>query len=137
MQLRIGELGAATDTKVETIRYYERVGLLPRASRTAGNYRAYDSGHLQQLMFIRRARELGFEVHQIRELLTLSDTKQCSGTAFAEIVEQNLIVVNRKVRELHALARELDRLLSECQRGANPKFGFAEALSDVSATDRA
>ena len=59
MALTIGELGKATDTKVETIRYYERIGLLPKPPRTGGNYRAYDAVELGRLSFIRRARDLG------------------------------------------------------------------------------
>ena len=60
--LSIGELARATETKVETIRYYERIGLLPRPPRTAGNYRSYEEGHRSRLGFIRRARELGLKV---------------------------------------------------------------------------
>src|SRR3546814_14027084 len=73
--LTIGELGKATDTKVETVRYYERIGLLPRPARTAGNYRAYGAAELGRLSFIRRARDLGFPLDQVRALLSLSDDR--------------------------------------------------------------
>ena len=66
-ELRIGDLATATATKVETVRYYERIGLLPPPARTAGNYRAYTPQHRQRLSFIRRARGLGFSTEQVRE----------------------------------------------------------------------
>ena len=64
-RLTIGDLAKRTTTKVETIRYYERIGLLPEPGRTEGNYRSYDNGHLGRLSFIRRARELGFSLNQV------------------------------------------------------------------------
>src|SRR5258707_11737716 len=70
--LTIGQLGQATGTKVETIRYYEKIGLLPAPGRTTGNYRSYAAEHLQRLGFIRRARELGFSIEEVRELLKLA-----------------------------------------------------------------
>src|SRR3546814_11558685 len=71
--MRIGELARATGTKAETIRYYEREGILPAADRTDSNYRDYSDEHLATLTFVRRARELGFSMAQVRELLALSD----------------------------------------------------------------
>jgi DNA-binding transcriptional MerR regulator len=72
-QLRIGDLATTTATKVETIRYYERIGLLPTPRRTSGNYRAYSRRHLERLSFIRHARELGFPIEAVRDLLRLAD----------------------------------------------------------------
>jgi DNA-binding transcriptional MerR regulator len=74
----IGELAKATETKVVTIRYYERIGLLPEPERTAGNYRSYSAAHLGRLSFIRRARDLGFSIEQVRDLLSLSDQRERS-----------------------------------------------------------
>jgi DNA-binding transcriptional MerR regulator len=68
--LSIGELGKATGTKTETVRYYERIGLLPEPARTGGNYRAYSQTHLDRLSFIRRSRDLGFSIDQVRTLLS-------------------------------------------------------------------
>ena len=73
--LAIGELGRLTGTKVETIRYYERIGLLAAPGRTTGNYRAYGAEHLSRLSFIRRSRDLGFSLDQVRALLSLSDDR--------------------------------------------------------------
>jgi DNA-binding transcriptional MerR regulator len=74
----IGELASATDTKVETIRYYERVGLLPKPKRTPGNYRRYEADHLGRLSFTRRARDLGFSIEQVRNLISLGDQRDRS-----------------------------------------------------------
>ena len=71
--LSIGALSKATGTTVEAIRWYERVGVLPAPARTAGNYRAYGTAHLERLSFVRRARDLGFTLDQVRELLRLAD----------------------------------------------------------------
>ena len=73
--LSIGELAKRTRTKVETIRYYERIGLLPEPVRTMGNYRSYDGLQLGRLSFVRRARDLGFSLDQVRELLDLADQR--------------------------------------------------------------
>lgn len=71
--LSIGALAQATGTTVEAIRWYERVGVLPAPARTAGNYRSYGTAHLERLSFVRRARDLGFTLDQVRELLRLAD----------------------------------------------------------------
>jgi DNA-binding transcriptional MerR regulator len=76
--MNIGELAWAADTKAETIRYYERIGLFPSPPRTAGNYRDYSAEHVSRLTFTRRARDLGFSIEQVRTLLTLADDKSKS-----------------------------------------------------------
>jgi DNA-binding transcriptional MerR regulator len=74
-------LARAADTKAETIRYYERIGLLPVPPRTVGNYRDYSTAHLSRLTFTRRARDLGFSIEQIRTLLDMADQKEQSSEA--------------------------------------------------------
>ena len=74
--LSIGQLGKAVATKIETIRYYEQIGLLPVPARTSGNYRSYADDHVRRLGFIRRARELGFSIAEIRELLGLAEAER-------------------------------------------------------------
>src|SRR5687768_12101598 len=95
-ELTIGKVAAATGTKVETVRYYERIGLLPAPRRTGGNYRSYDTGHLNRLAFIRRSRDLGFTIEQIRDLLDLADQKERSCAAVDAIARQHLGEVQRK-----------------------------------------
>src|SRR5690606_13083849 len=86
----IGDLAKATATKVETIRYYERIGLLPKPARTSGNYRSYSSAHLERLSFVRRARDLGFSIEQVRDLLGLSDQRNRPCDAVDAIARQHL-----------------------------------------------
>ena len=76
--MNIGELARAADAKAETIRYYERIGLLPVPPRTAGNYRDYSAAHLSRLTFTRRARDLGFSIEHIRTLLDMADQQEQS-----------------------------------------------------------
>jgi Cu(I)-responsive transcriptional regulator len=115
--MRIGDLAEATGTKVVTIRYYEKIGLLPAPRRTAGNYRAYDGEHLQRLRFIRRCRELGFTLDHIRDLLSLAsrDDQDCSEVD--RITAEHLAAVERKIADLARLAEELRRISSCCQGG--------------------
>ncbi|PWG01981.1 MerR family transcriptional regulator [Sphingosinicella humi] len=129
--MKIGELGAATVTKVETIRYYEQIGLLPPPARSPSNYRSYGPEHLQRLAFIRRARDLGFPLDQVRELLSLADDKDRSCEAVDEIARAHRATVKRKMAELRALGDELDRLIGQCGHGVVADCRIIEALADV------
>lgn len=95
MTLSIGELGRRAGAKVETIRYYERIGLLPAPARTEGNYRAYGEAELNRLSFIRRARDLGFSIEQVRDLLALSDRRDQSCATVGELTRAHLAEVER------------------------------------------
>jgi Cu(I)-responsive transcriptional regulator len=127
--LKIGDLAKATDTKVETIRYYEHVGLLAAPARTAGNYRAYRAEHLNRLSFIRRARDLGFSIDQVRTLLNLSDQKQRSCGAVDAIAREHLAEVERKIADLTVLRRELKELIDQCRQGTIAECRIVEALA--------
>lgn len=127
--LAIGELGRATDTKVETIRYYERIGLLAAPRRTAGNYRSYDGSHLNRLSFIRRSRDLGFSLDQVRALLGLSDQKDRPCEAVDEIAKAHLAEVERKIADLTALKAELRSMICQCGHGAVRDCRIIETLS--------
>ncbi len=125
----IGELAGATDTKVETVRYYERIGILPAPKRTSGNYRAYSAGHLARLSFIRRARDLGFTLDQVRALLALADQKkQDCGTVDA-LAREHLADIDRKISDLKALRRELSGLIGQCKQGTIADCRILSALS--------
>lgn len=125
----IGELGRLTDTKVETIRYYERIGLLAAPERTAGNYRAYGAEHLNRLSFIRRSRHLGFSLDQVRVLLDLSDDRSRSCEAVDAIAKEHLAEVDRKITDLRALRRELSSMIDQCRCGTVAECQIIEALS--------
>ncbi|MGE0044191.1 MAG: helix-turn-helix domain-containing protein [Hyphomonadaceae bacterium] len=117
--LSIGDLARATATKVETIRYYERIGILPAPARTAGNYRAYTEAHLNRLSFIRRARDLGFHLEQIDKLLALSDDAGRPCGEVDEIASAHLDEIDRKIADLKALRRELKDVVGQCRSGAS------------------
>jgi Cu(I)-responsive transcriptional regulator len=124
----IGELAKATETKVETIRYYERIGLLPAPARTTGNYRSYAQAHLDRLSFVRRSRDLGFSIEQVRELLGLSDQQDRSCATVDAIARTHLDEVDRKIADLKKLRRELDALLKQCDHGVIADCRIIDAL---------
>jgi len=113
-KLTIGDLARATDTKVETIRYYEQIGLLPQPARTGGNYRSYAAEHFTRLAFIRRARKLGFSLDQIRELLSLADQKDRTCSDVDAIAMAHLAEVDAKIDALQRLRHELNNLIQGC-----------------------
>jgi len=126
--LTIGDLANETGTKVETIRYYERIGLLTKPSRTAGNYRSFRAEDLNRLSFIRRARDLGFSLSQVRALLGLADQRDRSCEAIDWIAREHLIEVKRKIGDLTALRRELASIISQCGHGTVAECRIIEAL---------
>ena len=130
--MKIGELGSATNTKVETIRYYERIGLLPPTARTGGNYRHYSATHLQRLNFIRHARGLGFEIAEIRSLLDLADDPERDCGDADRIASQHLQTVEDKIARLSALRDELARIVGACRGGQIASCRVLEALGDHS-----
>jgi Cu(I)-responsive transcriptional regulator len=127
--MKIGELARATATKVETVRYYEQIGLLPPPARTAANYRSYGSDHLARLSFIRRARDLGFALQAVRELLSLTDDKSQSCAAVDLIASAHLKDVDRKISDLSALRSELQRMLGSCSQGTVAECKIIETLA--------
>ena len=127
--MRIGELGRATATKVETIRYYEQTGLLPAPERTSGNYRSYGEVHLVRLSFVRRARDLGFSIDQVRALLDLSDDRARDCSSVDRIATEHLREVDRKIADLSALRRELSALIASCDGGTVAECRILEALA--------
>jgi DNA-binding transcriptional MerR regulator len=130
--LTIGQLGKATATKVETIRYYERIGLLPAPGRTTGNYRSYANEHVRDLAFIRRARELGFAIDDVRELLELAGHREGPCAQIDQIVTRHLATTEKKITALKRLRRELRDTLTACNGGRIADCGIVQALS----TDR-
>lgn len=118
--LTIGELAQRTGVTPEAIRYYEREGVIPPASRVgAGSYRQYGAADAQRLRFVRRARDLGFSLDEVRELLTLAagdPNKPCDDVN--QIAHAHLAQVDAKLKQLRALRRELNRLIDACDRDA-------------------
>ena len=125
----IGDLASATGTKAETIRYYERIKLLSSSERTTGNYRVYRTKDLNRLSFIRRARELGFSLNQVRGLLQLSDQRRHSCKALDAIAREHLQEVDHKIADLGILRQELNSIINQCDNGTVACCRIIEALS--------
>jgi Cu(I)-responsive transcriptional regulator len=129
-ELTIGELAKATGTKPVTVRYYEQAGLLPPPPRTSGNYRAYGADHLHRLRFIRRCRDLGFTLDQMRDLLRLSSQEDHACAEVDRLTAEHLTEIEQKMADLARLADELRRIGSQCQGGGRiADCRIIEALS--------
>jgi DNA-binding transcriptional MerR regulator len=115
--LTIGALALATEVKVPTIRYYEQIGLLPRADRTEGNQRRYGKTERERLSFIRHARDLGFSVDDIRELLALQDNPETPCDAAHSIAARQIRAIERRLEQLALLRGELFRIADSCRGG--------------------
>jgi DNA-binding transcriptional MerR regulator len=131
--LSIGNLARATETKVETIRYYESIGLWAAPARTMNNYRAYTAHHLARLSFIRRARALGFSIDQVQELLKLADQKDISCKAVDTMARAHLAEIERKLRDLNTLRSELSSIIVQCRNGTISECRIIETLAPDSA----
>ena len=116
--MKIGELGRATGTKTETIRYYEHEGLLAPPPRTSSGYRDYSPDDVARLRFIRRARQLGFSMVQVRQLLDLTDEPSRSCEAVDTIASAQLAEVEAKLIDLKGLRDELSRMVESCKTQA-------------------
>lgn len=132
VDLTIGKLAEATGTTVQTIRHYERIGLLPTAPRTAGNQRRYGPKHLERLAFVRHARELGFSLDAIRELLDLADDPDRPCAEADSIAQAHLRTVRSRIARLSALERELETMIAQCAGGQIGNCRIIETLSDHS-----
>lgn len=112
--LTIGELSRATGVKVPTIRYYEQMGLIATPGRSHGNQRRYEPGDRERLSFIKHARDLGFTIEAIRELLELSGHPERTCADADNIAVRQLEIVRDKIAKLRPLERELERIASRC-----------------------
>jgi DNA-binding transcriptional MerR regulator len=131
--LAIGTLATRTGTKVQTIRYYEEIGLMPAPARSAGGQRRYEAADLDRLAFIRHARQLGFTLDAIRELLDLSDTPGRSCADVDRIARRQLQEVEARIDRLEALRLELRRMIGECRQDTVAECRVLEVLRDHSA----
>jgi len=130
--LTIGRVAEAAGCKVQTVRYYEQIGLLPAPARSSGNQRIYGAAHMKRLAFIRHARELGFSLEAIRDLLSLADdpTQPCDGAD--AIARVQLAQVTQRLSRLEALKAELERMVTQCRGGRIADCRVIEVLADHS-----
>lgn len=130
--LSIGALSRQTGTKVQTIRYYEQIGLMNEPGRTEGGQRRYEHRDLDRLAFIRHGRQLGFSLEAIRELLALSDGPDQSCAEIDAIAGRQLVEVRQKIARLKALEKELKRMVGECRADRVSNCRVLEVLRDHS-----
>jgi len=128
-RLTIGALSEQTEVNIETIRYYERIGILPNPPRSAGGHRLYANEHTQRLVFIRRSRQLGFSLDQVRELLGLSSGRRMTCAKVKTITEQHLADIRRRVRDLQRLERVLSGMAAQCRGDEMANCPILEALA--------
>jgi len=128
--ISIGSVSQASGVKVPTIRYYEQIGLLPTPPRTEGNRRSYDEDDLGRLTFIRHSRELGFEIDEIRTLLSLQDQPNVSCEEADQIASKHLVDVKQKIASLTALQHELERMVEGCSHGRVETCKVIDILAD-------
>jgi MerR family mercuric resistance operon transcriptional regulator len=128
-RLTIGKLAALSGVNLETVRYYERIGLMPEPSRTEGGHRLYDASHQRRLTFIRRGRELGFSIHEIRALLDLAEPQRRSCDEVRAIAAAHLADVRAKLADLVRLEVILAGTVGLCAASAKtPSCAVLEML---------
>ncbi|CAO3459570.1 MerR family transcriptional regulator [Azospirillum largimobile] len=128
--LAIGALAKRTGVKIPTIRYYESIGLLPEAPRTGSNRRTYDEASVRRLRFIRHARELGFEVEAIRQLLTLADDPGQPCREADVLARVHLAEIESRITRLEALRDEVRRMVEGCAQDQVRSCHVIEVLAD-------
>ena len=124
----IGALSKGTGCHIETIRYYERIGLMPKPPRSPGGHRLYEEDHLRRLTFIRRSRELGFTLEEVRGLLRLVDGGSYTCAEVKALTLDHAAEVRRKVADLRKLERVLKEMAAECDGGEVPECPIIDTL---------
>ncbi len=127
--MNIGEAAAATGVSAKMIRHYESLGLLPPVARTDSGYRQYDDNSLHTLRFIRRARDLGFGIEEIRTLLQLWRNRQRASSEVKRVALQHAADLQRRIEEMQAMKRTLEQLASHCNGDDRPECPILEDLA--------
>lgn len=128
--MKIGELARITGVKAETIRFYERIGLLPAPDRTDGNYRDFGAGDRDRIAFVRHARSLGFEIADVRSFLSLADLSEMNCGEVERTATGHLEAVEHKIALLDRLRSELRRMIAECRSGLMSDSRIMTSLVD-------
>lgn len=126
--MKISNAAAASGCHLETIRYYERVGLMPPPTRTGGGYRAYAPADVERLRFIARGRELGFSLEKIRSLLRLNDDPKLSCCDVDKIARTHLTDIRQRIDALSLIAEELEGVIAKCSGGECSECSILETL---------
>ena len=128
----IGEISRRTGIKIETIRYYERIEIVPRPKRSNGGHRLYNESQLNRLAFIKRSRELGFTLKEVRTLLALIDSGKMTCSEVHALTIEHLSEVKRKIADLKKLERALNDLAAQCSFGDLSNCPIVESLYGLS-----
>lgn len=123
-----GELATLSGVNIENIRYFERIGLIPKAARMASRHRRFDAEHLRRLIFIRRARDMGFSQDEVRTLIALSDGRPNSCAGVKAVAEANLRVIRDRIARLKRLERLLAETSAKCAGNKAPACPLIEVL---------
>lgn len=126
----IGKIAELTGVKVPTIRFYEQIGLLSAPVRTGGGQRRYTSDAVARLKFIRHARDLGFDMDEVRELLKLADSPDASCKTVDALARHQVERIDIKMRSLRAVRRELAAVIASCRGPRIRDCRILEALSE-------
>ena len=127
----IGEMSGKTGVNIETVRYYERIGIMPKPDRTEGGNRQYNHDQLKRLHFVKRSRELGFNLEEIRALLKMVDRKDFTCGEVHSMTIDHLSTVTRKLADLQRLERALKSMASECNKGEVPDCPIIDELFKI------
>jgi MerR family transcriptional regulator, mercuric resistance operon regulatory protein len=128
--LSIGKLSKQSGVHIETIRYYEKIGVMPAPGRSAGGYRVYGPDHLKRLSFVRRGRELGFSLDELRGLLRLVDGHSYTCAEVRALTLDHVAEVRRKIRDLRRLERVMADMAAQCTGNQIPECPIIDALFD-------
>ena len=134
--LSIGKLSKQSGVNIETIRYYEKIGVMPAPGRSAGGFRIYGPDHIKRLGFVRRSRQLGFSLDEIRNLLRLVDGHGHTCAEVHALMLSHLAEIRRKIRDLRRLQRAMAEMAARCSGESVPECPIVDALFDAPAAGR-
>ena len=126
--ITIGKLSEKTGVNIETVRYYEKIGLIPKPYRSEGGNRLYDKDQVKRLAFIKRCRELGFPLDTIREFLKLVDENNFTCAEIVDISQHHLEDIRDKIRDLKKIESHMKDVLSQCNKNNTPDCAFIDIL---------
>lgn len=129
--LRRGDLARLTGCNLETIRYYETIGVMPEPPRSSKNYRVYDDTHVTRLRFVMRARELGFTLDEVRDLLAMVDGGQQTCGEVQALATAHLATVRTKIADLRRIEHVLSSTVAQCTGDDVPECPVIDALTEV------
>ncbi|MFT6656975.1 MerR family transcriptional regulator [Maritalea sp.] len=127
----IGDVSTATGVNIETVRYYERIELLPKPDRTSGGNRQYNYDQLKRLAFIKRCRELGFSIEEIRSLLAMTDSKTQTCAEVNKLTTTHLSKVKDKILDLQRMGNLLETMVAQCSCGDVPECPIVDTLLEI------